>query len=57
MTTDTGRRSVGSKEVKWKDANGSHFEFAGPRERDVVQELVEETPAGKKKIRVRRGAK
>jgi hypothetical protein len=57
VTTHTGRRSVGLKEAGWKDADGSHFEFAGPRERDVVQELVEETPAGKKKIRVRRGAK
>jgi hypothetical protein len=30
---------------------------SGPRNRDVVEELEEETPQGRKKIKVRRGAR
>jgi hypothetical protein len=57
-STDVSTKSTSSKEAGWEDLNGSRFELVtGPRERDVVEELEEDTPMGKKKIKVRIGAR
>jgi len=57
-STVVSTKSTISKEARWEDVNGSQFELVtGPKERDVVEVLEEETPMGKKKIRIRRGAR
>lgn len=57
-STDASNKSTSSKEAGWEEVDGSQFELVtGPMDRDVVEELEEETPMGKKKIKVRRGAR
>ncbi|KAF2821969.1 hypothetical protein CC86DRAFT_410364 [Ophiobolus disseminans] len=57
-STKVSNKSTSSKEAGWEDKDGSQFELVtGPPERDVVEELEEDTPMGRKKIRVRRGAR
>ena len=57
-STDVSTKSTSSKEAGWEDVDGSQFELVTrPRDRDVVEELEEETPTGRKKVRVRRGAR
>jgi hypothetical protein len=55
---NSSNKSTVSKERGWEEVDGSQFELvSGPRNRDVVEELEEETPQGRKKIKVRRGAR
>ncbi|KAH7091950.1 hypothetical protein FB567DRAFT_545158 [Paraphoma chrysanthemicola] len=53
---DSSTKSTSSKDVGWQGFNGTRFEDEPPP-RDVVEELIEETPMGKKRIKVRRGAR
>ncbi|KAH7068017.1 hypothetical protein BKA63DRAFT_104029 [Paraphoma chrysanthemicola] len=53
---DLSTKSTSSKGVGRQGSSGSRFEVEPPP-RDVVEELVEETPMGKKRIKVRRGAR
>lgn len=50
--------SATSKDGNWPSRPETRQEMmVGPNDRDVVDEVVEETPMGKKKIRIRRGAR
>jgi hypothetical protein len=53
---DASTKSTSSKEAGWQDANGSQYDLVVPP-RDIVEEVVEDTPMGKKRVRVRRGAR
>jgi hypothetical protein len=53
-----GDSSKGSKEATCVEQSALPFEsITTPRSRDVVDEIVGNTPMGKKKIRIRRGAR
>tara|TARA_R110002003_G_scaffold61_2_gene5517 strand:+ start:24167 stop:24937 length:771 start_codon:yes stop_codon:yes gene_type:complete len=53
---DASTKSTSSKEAGWEDANDSQYDLVVPP-RDIVEEVVEDTPMGKKRVRVRRGAR
>jgi hypothetical protein len=51
-----GESSMDSKEVT-QSGSPSELDTATPHVRDVVDEVVRETPTGHKKVRIRRGAR
>lgn len=58
LTGSNAATSTASKEPAWEDVDGSQFDLVtAPVSRDVVEELEEETPMGRRKIKVRRGAR
>jgi len=58
LTCSNTTKSTVSKEAAWEDVDGSQFDLVtAPKSRDVVEELEEDTPMGRRKIKVRTGAR
>jgi hypothetical protein len=51
-------KSAVSRNTDWEEVDGNQFELMNvPSPRDIVEELEEETSMGRRKIKIRRGAR